>query len=114
MNDEVLTIQEISLLLKVHPETIKSLVQRGILPATDIGTGQRHKYRFVKSACLEAMANPINTARVNAGDITEKKPCQSNKGPVSGTVISLRRTERELGNLLAQRTGGKRKSCTTS
>ncbi|MCG8709212.1 helix-turn-helix domain-containing protein [Brenneria sp. 4F2] len=100
MNDEVLTLKEISSLLKVHPETIKSLVQRGVLPATDIGTGQRHKYRFVKSACLAAIANPINTARVNAGDMTEEKTCQSSKGKASGTVISLRRMGRELEGLL--------------
>lgn len=113
MGDEVLTLQEISSLLKVHPETIKSLVQRGILPATDIGTGQRHKYRFVKSACLEAMSKPINTVAVNAGDMTETKPCQSNRGKGSGNVISLRRMGKELGNLLVRETSGKRKNSTT-
>ncbi|WP_071604324.1 helix-turn-helix domain-containing protein [Dickeya poaceiphila] len=114
MNDEVLTLKEVSTLLKVHPETIKSLVQRGILPATDIGTGQRHKYRFVKSACLEAMSKPINTVAVNAGDMTEKKPCQSNNGTVSGTVISLRRTVSELDSLLARKTSERRRNSTTS
>ncbi|WP_072038348.1 helix-turn-helix domain-containing protein [Pectobacterium brasiliense] len=114
MNDEVWTIEEAAKNLKMHRDTVKSLVKRGVLPASDIGSGQRHIYRFVKSACLEAMSKPINTARVNAGDITEKKPCQSNNGTVSGTVISLRRMEKELDSLLGQRTGGKRKNCMTS
>ncbi|WP_416053986.1 hypothetical protein [Pectobacterium parmentieri] len=107
-------MKEISSLLKIHPETTKSLVKRGILPATDVGTGKRQNYRFVKSACLEAMSKPINTVAVNAGDMTETKPCQSNNGTVSGTVISLRRMGSELDSLLARRTSERRKNSTTS
>ncbi|WP_072038128.1 helix-turn-helix domain-containing protein [Pectobacterium brasiliense] len=114
MIEEILTLKEISSLLKVHPETIMSLVKRGILPATDISTGHRHHYRFVKSACLEAMSKPINTVAVNAGDMTETKPCQSNNGTVSGTVISLRRMGSELDSLLVRKTSERRRNSTTS
>ncbi|MFP1915008.1 helix-turn-helix domain-containing protein [Lonsdalea quercina] len=98
--DEVLTLQEVASLLKVHPQTIKSLVIKGVLPAIDIGTGSRRKYRFVKSACLAAMSNPLNTPRVNAGDMTESKPCQSNNVMAYGTATSRRQMERELAELL--------------
>ncbi|MFP1844404.1 helix-turn-helix domain-containing protein [Lonsdalea quercina] len=100
VDDEVLTVSEIASLLKVHPQTIKSLVTKGVLPATDIGFGTRHKYRFVKSACLAAMSNTINTPRVNAGDMTESKPCQSNSVTAYGTATSRRQMERELDALL--------------
>ncbi|WP_353195004.1 helix-turn-helix domain-containing protein [Pectobacterium brasiliense] len=113
MNDEVWTLEEAAKNLKMHRDTVKSLVKRGVLPASDIGSGQRHIYRFVKSACLEAMSKPINTVAVNAGDMTETKPCQSNREKGSGNVISLRRMGKELGNLLVRETSGKRKNSTT-
>ncbi|AUG99713.1 DNA-binding protein [Prodigiosinella confusarubida] len=110
--DDILTREQIAALLHINPQTVSQLVRQGRLPAFNIGTDKRPIYRFVRAACIAAMTNSINTQSVNAGDMTEEKPCQSNYVAVSGTVISLRQAAKELDNRLKQRTKGKLRNST--
>lgn len=48
-DNDVMTLEETSKLLKVHPNTVRRLVKRGELPAKKVGT----LWRFSRRAVME-------------------------------------------------------------
>jgi excisionase family DNA binding protein len=42
-DDEVLTVKEVSEILRVHPETVRRLVKKGKIPSFRIGTEWRFR-----------------------------------------------------------------------
>jgi excisionase family DNA binding protein len=47
--DEILTISQVSKLLKLHPRTIYKLVKNGIIPGRRVGK----KWRFLRSEVIK-------------------------------------------------------------
>jgi excisionase family DNA binding protein len=47
-NDEILTVSQVSGLLKLHPKTIYKLVKKGIIPGRRVG----RKWRFLRSEVI--------------------------------------------------------------
>ncbi|MGP2520508.1 helix-turn-helix domain-containing protein [Pantoea ananatis] len=112
-NDEPLTLAEAALYLKVSARTVSNLIRRGELPARRTG-GDSGKYLVLRSACIDYVRNPSQNRPASMGDGTNGGPsCQSPSGAGYGTVISLPRMAKELGDRLTQRTKSKRRSCTT-
>nr|WP_230792790.1 YqaJ viral recombinase family protein [Escherichia coli] len=69
----------------------------------------------VTEACIAALQSPLHTVQVSAGDgITEERKCHSSAEMKYGMPRIRSRAGNELRNLLAQRTSGKLRSCTTS
>jgi excisionase family DNA binding protein len=48
-HDEILTVREVSKLLKLHPRTIYKLAQNGMIPARQVGKS----WRFLKSEIMK-------------------------------------------------------------
>ena len=112
-HDEPLTLAEAACFLKVSARTVSNLIKRGDLNGRrTAGTGG--KYLVLRSACIDYLSNPTQNRPASMGDGTTGGPsCQSPLGAEYGTVISLPRMEKELGDRLAQRTKSKLRSCTT-
>nr|WP_235661097.1 helix-turn-helix domain-containing protein [Candidatus Hamiltonella defensa] len=114
MNEEIFTLKEACQFMKLSENTLKTWIKSGRLPCNRTGhDGKRGEYRLLKTDCIESIRRKINNENVNAvGRQKEQFVCQSKCGTGSGTVISLRQTAKELGNLLEQRTRRKHRSCT--
>ncbi|WP_240782930.1 helix-turn-helix domain-containing protein [Escherichia sp. E1130] len=97
-------------ILDVSTRTIYQLINSGQLAGKKIG----NKYRTTASACLAYLYSPQETKQANAGDHKGDNLCQSPSEAVCGTVISLRRQEKELDALLVRGTKSKRRNCTTN
>ena len=50
MSDVLLTEAEAAALAKVHPRTIRRLIEKGFLPASNYGLGRKKLYRIEASA----------------------------------------------------------------
>jgi hypothetical protein len=112
-NDEALTLAEAACFLKVSSRTVSNLINRGDLVGRRTG-GDTGKYLVLRSACIAYLSNPTQNRPACMGDGTTGGPsCQSPSGEEYGTVISLPRMAKELGDRLGQRTKSKRRSCTT-
>ncbi|WP_071825920.1 helix-turn-helix domain-containing protein [Phytobacter massiliensis] len=109
-SERAITAQQAAELLIVSPRTIYRLIDSGLLSGKKIG----NKYRTTEAACIAYLTSPGDPVPANAGEHKEEKLCQSPSGAACGTVISLRRQEKELDALLAQRTRNKRRSSMTS
>ncbi|WP_260467609.1 helix-turn-helix domain-containing protein [Pantoea dispersa] len=113
-NDEPLTLAEAATFLKVSARTVSNLIRRGDLNARRTA-GSSGKYLVLRSACIDYLSNPTQNRPASMGDgRTGVTSCQSPSGAEYGTVISLPRMEKELGDRLAQRTKSKLRSCTTN
>ncbi|RCY10412.1 hypothetical protein DTL41_29410 [Escherichia coli] len=78
-------------------------------------TKPKSPYLTTRQACIAALQSPLHTVQVSAGDgITEERKCHSSAEMKYGMPRIRSRAGNELRNLLAQRTSGKLRSCTTS
>ena len=107
---EPLTAQKAAKLLKVSPRTVYRLIDSGQLAGKKIG----NKYRTTDVACIAYLHDPRDPVSASAGEHKGEVLCQSPSGAACGTVISLRRQEKELGDLLARGTKSRLRSSTTS
>lgn len=112
-NERPMTLAQAADYLQVSKRTVSSLIKKGDLVGCRT-SGNSGKYLVLKSACIEYLSNPPQNHNASVGVQTKGKPiCQSPSEVGSGTVISLPRMAKELGDRLIQRTKSKRKSCTT-
>jgi excisionase family DNA binding protein len=108
-SDKPITAQQAADLLIVSARVIYRLIDSGELAGRKVG----NKYRTTEAACiayLKTRAILSSRTRVNIKEIL----CQSPSGAACGTVISLRRQGKELGDLLARGTKSRLRSSTTS
>lgn len=111
--DETWTLAQAAGFLKVSSRTVSNLINRGELVGRRT-SGDTGKYLVLRSACIAYLSNPSQNRPASMGDGTTGGPsCQSPSGEEYGTVISLPRMAKELGDRLGQRTKNKRRSCTT-
>jgi len=112
--DEPLTLAEAAAFLKVSSRTVSNMIKRGDLVGRQTG-GSSGKYLVLRSACLDYLRNPSQNRPASMGDGAKGVAlCQSPSGAEYGTVISLPRQAKELGDRLAQRTRSKHRNCMTS
>ncbi|EGT4313722.1 MULTISPECIES: helix-turn-helix domain-containing protein [Cronobacter] len=105
-----MTAQQAAEFLIVSPRVIYRLIDSGELAGRKVG----NKYRTTEAACLAYLSSPQETKRANAGEHKGENLCQSPSEVECGTVISLRRQERELDALLARRTKSRPRNSTTN
>ncbi|WP_340608039.1 helix-turn-helix domain-containing protein [Xenorhabdus bharatensis] len=110
IEDDIWDTKKAAKELNVSSKTVASLIATGVIDGKRIGKG----YKTTKSAVLAYIKSPMQTHGASKGDRNGGKSCQSPKETEYGTVISLHRQERELGNLLARGTKSKRRSCMTN
>ncbi|MCG3471769.1 helix-turn-helix domain-containing protein [Xenorhabdus bovienii] len=108
--DDIWDTKEAAKKLKTTPRTVAYLISTGVIEGKRVGKG----YKTTKSAVLAYINSPMQTHIASEGGRNGVKSCQSPKEKEYGTVISLHRQERELGNLLARGTKSKHRSCMTS
>ncbi|HAT6800601.1 TPA: helix-turn-helix domain-containing protein [Citrobacter freundii] len=111
-----LTLDEACALLGISRPTATNWIRSGRLQATRKDPSKpKSPYLTTRQACIAALRSPLHTVVVSAGDgMQEKKQCHSSAEAKYGTPRTRSRAGSELRNLLAQRTNGKRRSCTTS
>lgn len=99
-SDKPITAQQAADLLIVSARVIYRLIDSGELAGRKVG----NKYRTTEAACIAYLKTPRDPVIANAGEHKGEVLCQSPSGAACGTVISLRRQEKELGDLLARGT----------
>ncbi|EEZ1935800.1 helix-turn-helix domain-containing protein [Escherichia coli] len=111
-----LTLDEACHFLKISRPTAINWIRTGRLQATRKDpTKPKSPYLTTRQACIAALQSPLHTVQVSAGDgITEERKCHSSAEMKYGMPRIRSRAGNELRNLLAQRTSGKLRSCTTS
>ncbi|EMK7368688.1 helix-turn-helix domain-containing protein [Escherichia coli] len=111
-----LTLDEACHFLKISRPTAINWIRTGRLQATRKDpTKNKSPYLTTRQACIAALQSPLHTVQVSAGDgITEERKCHSSAEVKYGTPRTRSRAGSELRSLLAQRTSGKLRSCTTS
>ncbi|WP_180349753.1 excisionase family DNA-binding protein [Klebsiella pneumoniae] len=109
-SDKPITAQQAADLLIVSARVIYRLIESGELAGRKVG----NKYRTPEAACMAYLKTPRDPVIANAGEYKGEVLCQSPSGAACGTVISLRRQEIELGDLLARGTKSRLRSSTTS
>lgn len=109
-SDKPITAQQAADLLIVSARVIYRLIDSGELAGRKVG----NKYRTTEAACIAYLKTPRDPVIANAGEHKGEVLCQSPSGAACGTVISLRRQEKELGDLLARGTKSRLRSSTTS
>ncbi|EEX3940397.1 DUF4222 domain-containing protein [Escherichia coli] len=111
-----LTLDEACQFLKISRPTATNWIRTGRLQATRKDpTKPKSPYLTTRQACIAALQSPLHTVQVSAGDgITEERKCHSSAEMKYGMPRIRSRAGNELRNLLAQRTSGKLRSCTTS
>ncbi len=108
-SDKPITAQQAADLLIVSARVIYRLIESGSSPAARSATN-----RTTEAACIAYLKTPRDPVIANAGEHKGEVLCQSPSGAACGTVISLRRQEKELGDLLARGTKSRLRSSTTS
>ncbi|EER2720156.1 helix-turn-helix domain-containing protein [Escherichia coli] len=116
MDSHSITLKEACQFLKISRPTAVNWIRTGRLQATrKNSSGKRSPYLTTRQACIAALHSPLHTVKVSAGDgITEERKCHSSAEVKYGTPRTRSRAGSELRSLLAQRTSGKLRSCTTS
>lgn len=116
MESYSLTLDEACQFLKISRPTATNWIRTGRLQATRKDpTKPKSPYLTTRQACIAALQSPLHTVQVSAGDgITEERKCHSSAEMKYGMPRIRSRAGNELRNLLAQRTSGKIRSCTTS
>lgn len=116
MESYSLTLDEACQFLKISRPTATNWIRTGRLQATRKDpTKPKSPYLTTRQACIAALQSPLHTVQVSAGDgITEERKCHSSAEMKYGMPRIRSRAGNELRNLLAQRTSGKLRSCTTS
>ncbi|HBY0220155.1 TPA: helix-turn-helix domain-containing protein, partial [Klebsiella pneumoniae] len=109
-SDKPITAQQAADLLIVSARVIYRLIESGELAGRKVG----NKYRTTEAACIAYLSSPQETKRANAGEHKGDILCPSPSEAACGTVISLRRQGKELGDLLARGTKSRRRSSTIS
>ncbi|WP_071933909.1 helix-turn-helix domain-containing protein [Xenorhabdus hominickii] len=110
-----LTFDEACNFVGVSPPTLRNWIRTGrLVAARKDPTKKQSPYLITRQNCIAALNNPIHTIKVSAVDVKEGYKCQYSAETRLGTPISRSRVVRELNNLLAQRTGGRRRNCTTN
>lgn len=109
-SDKPITAQQAADLLIVSARVIYRLIESGELAGRKVG----NKYRTTEAACIAYLSSPQETKRANAGEHKGDILCPSPSEAACGTVISLRRQGKELGDLLARGTKNRRRSSTIS
>ncbi|ENB4497400.1 recombinase family protein [Escherichia coli] len=111
-----ITLDEACQFLKISRPTATNWIRTGRLQATRKDpTKPKSPYLTTRQACIAALQSPLHTVQVSAGDgITEERKCHSSAEMKYGMPRIRSRAGNELRNLLAQRTSGKLRSCTTS
>lgn len=110
-----LTLDEACQFLKISRPTATNWIRTGRLQATRKDpTKPKSPYLTTRQACIAALQSPLHTVQVSAGDgITEEENVTLPQNRYGMPRIRSR-AGNELRNLLAQRTSGKLRSCTTS
>ena len=67
MKDQVLTVQEVSAYLRVHPSTIYRMLKKNLLPAFRVGSD----WRFTVEAIEKWLASVESGVRTRAATTTE-------------------------------------------
>lgn len=109
-SDKIMTTKEAAAFLSVSVRKVCELIASEELVGVKVGT----KYRTTESACLAYVLGPRETKKANAGEHDGDNLCQSPSEEAYGTVISIRRQEKELGDLLKRGTKSKLRSSTIS
>ncbi|WP_071825719.1 helix-turn-helix domain-containing protein [Xenorhabdus bovienii] len=110
-----LTFDEACDFVGVSPPTLRSWIRTGRLVASRKNPEKKQSpYVITRQNCIAALNDPIHTIKVSAVDAKEGNKCQYSAETRLGTPTSRSRAARELSNLLAQRTSGKHRSCTTN
>src|SRR5690606_23842730 len=107
----ILTLQEAASFLKVHENTVRNLVKRGVLPGAKVG----YRWRFLQHD-LEAWLQrgySVAAQKRPSADLRENDQWHSliETGPI--TLSSRVRVENQLDDLLKPKTGRRRRSITT-
>lgn len=97
-SDKPITAQQAADLLIVSARVIYRLIESGELTGRKVG----NKYRTTEAACIAYLSSPQETKRANAGEHKGDILCPSPSEAACGTVISLRRQGKELGDLLVR------------
>ncbi|WP_323870020.1 helix-turn-helix domain-containing protein [Xenorhabdus szentirmaii] len=110
-----LTFNEACRFVGVSPPTLRNWIRTGRLVAVRKDPNKKQSpYLITRQNCIAALNNPIHTVEVSAVDAKEGNKCQYSAETKLGTPTSRSRAVRELNSLLARRTSGKRRSCTTN
>ncbi|WP_142472904.1 MULTISPECIES: helix-turn-helix domain-containing protein [Klebsiella] len=109
-SDKPITAQQAADLLIVSARVIYRLIESGELAGRKVG----NKYRTTEAACIAYLSSPQETKRANAGEHKGDILCPSPSEAACGTVISLRRQGKELGDLLVRGTKSRHRSSTIS
>ncbi|WP_239986840.1 helix-turn-helix domain-containing protein [Cronobacter sakazakii] len=113
VEEEIFTREEAAAFLKLDKGTVTQWIRSGRLQAAKINPEKpKSPYRICKSDCIAALKSTRHNSNVNAVEMQRNKACQSNYAATHGTVTSSRQTAAELGDLLKQRTKGRRRSFT--
>ncbi|EPU3839108.1 helix-turn-helix domain-containing protein [Providencia stuartii] len=114
MDKYSLTFNEACKFIGVSPPTLRGWIRSGRIVATRKDPQKKQSpYMLTRQNCIAALNNPIQTIDVSAVDAKEGKKCQYSAETRRGTPTSRSRAARELSNLLARRTSGKHRNCTT-
>ncbi|WP_338804466.1 helix-turn-helix domain-containing protein [Xenorhabdus griffiniae] len=110
-----LTFDEACGFIGISPPTLRKWIRTGRLVASRKDpTKKQSPYIITRQNCIAALNNPIHTITVSAVDAKEGNKCQYSAETRLGTPTSRSRAARELNSLLAQRTNGKLRNCTTN
>ncbi|MEX0445973.1 helix-turn-helix domain-containing protein [Xenorhabdus sp. SGI246] len=110
-----LTFDEACDFIGISQPTLRNWIRTGRLVASKKDPNkEKSPYIITRQNCIAALNNPIHTVTVSAVDAKEGNKCQYSAETRPGTPTSQYRAARELNSLLAQRTSGKRRNCTTN
>ena len=116
MEQYSLTLDEACAFLKISRPTATNWIRTGRLQATRKDPSKpKSPYLTTRQACIAALNSPLHTIDVSAVDaFKEEIKCPSSAEVKYGTPRTRSRAGSELRSLLAQRTSGKLRNCTTS
>lgn len=108
---QFLTLRAAALLLRLHPNTVRTQACRGIIPGTKVG---RH-WRFIEADLVAWIrASYPEAARVQLGALEREATWHSTDVQASITSNSQARTEASLDALLEPTTAARRRNSMTS
>ena len=107
----IMTLEQAAKYLQIHPVTLRRHAIAGNLPAFKIGKEWRFLVEDIEGWARSSYSHPFRQELVS--DIQGVAKCPLPNAANSGTYVLQRQTEKSLDELLAQKTGERRRSTTT-
>nr|WP_281177715.1 helix-turn-helix domain-containing protein [Tatumella morbirosei] len=101
--DSVFSLAKAAQELNVSTRTLSGMIKRGCIPARRTA-GNKGKYIILESVIIDYLKCSEDDRPASMGVDKGELSCQSPSGAEYGTVISLPRQAKELGDRLALRT----------